>query len=626
MKHDKRRLTRDGRIRVVFFLVGLLLLTLPGLTAAQESKASQTPPDAVAGFEVYYEIGCDGCHGAGGAGDGEGIGQLPVAPPNFTDPDYRKTAVPRELFDAITNGNMESLMPPFGPTSPMAIEEDGRWDLVASVYSFATPNEAVANGQAVYEEACAACHGETGAGDGPEAADFDPAPTNLADPAYWVDLSNEMVFASLESSAQESDAIDGHEYSLSDDVLWDAVDYARTFSYRYFNPNAPAEPIQAALISGQVSNGSTGEIVTDGSVRLRAFSPEIEQMLVMTTTIDADGRFQFDVTEVSPDWVYMTNTEYEGLNFSSDVAQINPAQPELDLPLTVFDLTDDPAVVNIEQVHMVVDFFGDRMQVTELYIFNNGDTAVFVGETGNPDEGTVKVYVPDAAENLNFQRAFSAMESFVPANEVIPTADGWADTIPLRPGRSNASLVVTYDLPYEDGLDLVHDLAYDTNSATVILPEAGVTVEGEGWLSQGTQETAGGAFLSYMQTSLGAGDALAIALEGSPEFPETPPSGSAGNVIDPRNQTAEIIIGVAAFLMVALGAVYVVINRRSPNDEEDYEYDEDEVVEDGRDIDALLQRLADLDDAFENGQIEEKQYQQQRSQLKAELALIWPRD
>lgn len=40
-------------------------------------------------------------------------------------------------------------------------------------------------GARIYRTSCSACHGAERAGDGPAAAAIKPAPTNLADPAWW---------------------------------------------------------------------------------------------------------------------------------------------------------------------------------------------------------------------------------------------------------------------------------------------------------------------------------------------------------------------------------------------------------------------------------------------------------
>ncbi len=40
-------------------------------------------------------------------------------------------------------------------------------------------------GKRVYGDRCAACHGDSGGGDGPGAAALDPKPRNFRDPDFW---------------------------------------------------------------------------------------------------------------------------------------------------------------------------------------------------------------------------------------------------------------------------------------------------------------------------------------------------------------------------------------------------------------------------------------------------------
>ncbi len=601
----------NRRRRVISFAALLLLIVFSfswaAVAQAQEPLEPPSTPDAENGSQFFADR-CANCHGANGEGDGEMAAKLPLPPRDFTDPAYLRTAVPATMFQTLTEGRLDAGMPPFGPASTNPIAEADRWDLIANVFSVGTPPETIDAGRIVYEENCLSCHGEQGMGDGPEAGDQETQPTDLTDLRYWSSRSNEMIFAAL-----QDETIPGHVYTLDDAQLWDVTDYSRTFSYTYFDPQAALEPIPLAVIGGLITNGSTGEILDSGTVTLRGYTTDLEEVLTETTTVQPDGSYRFELADIPPDLVYMPSVEYDDLSYNGSPDRFSRSDPQLDMPIVVFSKTADPDVVSVEQVHMVLEFAEDRVMVSEIYIINNNDTAVFTGETGDAGDGVFELVLPAGAENVNFQRSFGSVSNFLPAREVIQTDVGWADTVPLRPGEGSMNLLATYELPFEDGVTVAHPLFYDTANATILMPDVGVSVVEGDWINQGTQQMgAAGTFLSYARSGLEAGEALSFELDGRINPRDTAPAAVGGSNSLQGDSTTGMIIGAAVFLLVAVGAVFTVRSWQNSAAE----------METG-DTEQILQAVANLDDAYEAGAIDEKQYQAQREKLMNELAAIW---
>lgn len=603
-----RSLAGYGRVFVPVLFVLVMLGALVRVPAtAQEPVLPPTAPNANAGLELFAAR-CANCHGPQGGGDGEMVPQLPAPPIAFNAPDYRRNAQPAELFQTITNGRLEQGMPPFGPTSSNPIDEDGRWALLAAIYTLATPPEAIASGEGLFADNCSACHGESGQGDGPGAGDFAAPLTDLTAVNYWFNRSNADVFTAMQQA-------EGHDYTLGDDELWDTIDYARTFSFDFADPNAP---IEMALITGSVTNGTTGAIPTGLEAQLRAFTPEFNQTLTLSAPVDADGSFSFNLTDVPANWVYVTSVVYDDLSYSSSPDQLDPASPVLDLPVTVFEKSTDPAAITVEQIHVIMDFFEDRVFVNEVYVFNNNDTAVFVGQSGDPAQGTVEVVLPTGAENVSFQRSFGTFENFLPANELFPTDRGYADVVPLRPGPSSMNLLVRYDLPYEPGMTIAHPVYYDVARATAMLPDVGVELDNDAWTPQdATQMGTAGTFLNYLSAGIAADEALNFTLAGRPQAV----ANTAGAVVPVRDNTLELVIGAIVLAAVVVGGFLAVRNWRQAEDDEAWEEEEEAVAADPQ---ALLQAIANLDDAYDAGQIDDQTYETRRAELLAELTAVWP--
>ena len=609
----RRRLALAVPLLLCLLAVGLLW---PAAGRAQDPVLPTATPDGFAGLELYADR-CANCHGESGAGDGELILQAGNTPPMPFDAAYIQQAMPSVMFQQVTNGEAAVGMPPFGPASSNPIDDPGRWNLVAAVYSLATPPDDVTAGQTVYTAACAACHGDTGQGDGPDAAGTDPAAGPLTDVAYWFNRSNDTVFADLAPGV-----IPAHTYDLPEADLRRVVDFARTFSYTFADPAVLNEPIAAGTISGVLSNGTSGATLADTPVTLRAFTPDLQETLTLTGTTDAGGAFQFDVTDTPPDWVYIVGASYEGLSFNSRADQLSRTKTALDMPVTVFDQTTDAAAISIAQLHVVMEFAADQVQVSQLYIINNSEQAVYVGPTGNPDEGVFEVAVPEGAQNLSFQRSFSGMESFLPASDFVATARGWADPLPVRPGDAALTLLVQYALPYSDGVTISHPLFYDTASGAIILADNGVQVGGADWV-EGTPQSfgEGQVFRNFGHAPLAAGQTMTIQLQGRPSVVND----ASGVAVANRNTTNELLIGGGTLLLAAVGGIFLWRywqGRRETAEEPAPAYAAPAAAT-TTERDALLRQIAVLDDAFEAGRLDEADYRAQRDQLKRRLAAVW---
>ncbi|MBK8799837.1 MAG: cytochrome c [Anaerolineales bacterium] len=143
-------------------------------------------PFAAAGRASYLE-NCAPCHGEQGLGDGPTVADLPSPPTAFADQAAMWELSPAMLFHTTKFGRLQKLMPPWSNQ----LTDDEIWNTVAFAWSLHTEEAATAAGALLYAESCAACHGDAGAGDGPEAEgnlnDFtDLADTTLpARPIGW---------------------------------------------------------------------------------------------------------------------------------------------------------------------------------------------------------------------------------------------------------------------------------------------------------------------------------------------------------------------------------------------------------------------------------------------------------
>jgi cytochrome c oxidase cbb3-type subunit I/II len=125
-----------------------------------------------------FAVNCASCHGSTGKGDGKASASLLPRPANLTAARFSDERLSSVLWNGITG----SAMPPWRQLPA----EDLR-ALVAYIDSLhvasASPSTQepanLAEGKALFAAACASCHGDTGAGNGPAAGALAPAPTNF---------------------------------------------------------------------------------------------------------------------------------------------------------------------------------------------------------------------------------------------------------------------------------------------------------------------------------------------------------------------------------------------------------------------------------------------------------------
>lgn len=93
--------------------------------------------------------------------------------------------------------------------------------------------EAIAAGESLYAVNCAACHGETGMGDGAAAAGLDPKPASLADEHMMSELTDGYLYWRISTGgAMEpfNSAMPAWGETLTEDQVWQLVSFVRSIS------------------------------------------------------------------------------------------------------------------------------------------------------------------------------------------------------------------------------------------------------------------------------------------------------------------------------------------------------------------------------------------------------------
>ncbi len=85
--------------------------------------------------------------------------------------------------------------------------------------------DAATAGAEVFKTNCAACHGETGLGDGPAGAALDPAPKNLAE--LQAQAGDDYLFWRI-TTGKEGTSMVAWKGVLTEEQIWQTVSFMRT--------------------------------------------------------------------------------------------------------------------------------------------------------------------------------------------------------------------------------------------------------------------------------------------------------------------------------------------------------------------------------------------------------------
>jgi mono/diheme cytochrome c family protein len=595
-----------------------IVSTLPPTTPLPTEVAYPlAPPDIALGAKLFAAH-CTECHGANGAGDGALVksGQIATPPASFLNSDTAQGQTPRDWFDTISNGRIEKLMPPW-KTSLSASE---RWAVALYTYTLSYQPQQIVLGKKVWQAHCAECHGEIGKGDGPKAQTLNRPIGNLLKQSEIVALSDKTMYTIINEGAPP--AMPAFADKLTEDERRAAVAYTRTLSLNSAAAVAQSSPSQpattpevattpepsapnAAIIStmrgvasGRITNGTAASSVPP-NLKVTLLVRNNGSVQQIEATAGADGGFTIKDVPLVDGGDYVAAVVYRDHVFTSDFVKGDTKNPTLNLPVQIYEFTEDASVISITGVVAQVSVTGENLEVREVVRFKNNSDRVFTTtqDLGNSRFASVIVPLPPGAQVISFddpQRYIVAQDKF----SII-------DTAPVMPGEDHLAVVV-YILPYDGKgavIEQAVNYALEGQVRLLLYPETLLATSQQ--LPQRGPETLGAkTYQSYGATlKLKAGDAIHYELKGS--------AGAAASDVSTATPASGNNLLIALLLIIGGASVLIglVLFTRARGSRSKQQL-----------IDALVRQIAEIDDQHSAGQLNHDLWHRQRAQLKTRLA------
>ncbi len=360
------------------------------------------------------------------------------------------------------------------------------------------------------------------------------------------------------------------------------------------------------VLFGQVINGTAGAALPPGlTVTLQGFKGT-EFLPPQTTTADAEGRFRFSGLETGEDYSYVVYTEYLGIQYGTDALKFGSGQNQMEATLFIYETTASDEAISISRIHYIITVSGGALIVDEVQSFSNSGDRTYIGAepaAGGP-RTTVRFVPPPQAQDVQVDEGANT-------GRFVQTADGFADTLPVIPGQSTLQVILSYAIPYDPAsTTLTTTFLYPTRAVNVFLSDSGVEMSSQQMMLMGRMGEGAQAYVGYVGQNFAKGDTLTLQFKGAAKTgaATTAPAGGLST-------TGYVLIaGGLVLLLAALAVAYSSLRRRQPAaaaDEEPLPCDDE--------CEELLAAIADLDDLFDAGELDEETYRRRRQALKARL-------
>lgn len=351
-------------------------------------------------------------------------------------------------------------------------------------------------------------------------------------------------------------------------------------------------------------NGTTGKPV--GPVKVVVVDPRHGMVTEEEIRTDAEGKFSAPGLNDKIS-MFLVQVSHQGVTYTEIV---QPLKDVAEVEIEVYDTTPSWEGVRVSLPHFMARVSQDTLSIDRLFIISN---------LTNPPRTVVghgagfKVRIPE--EKLRIASVFATSLGFPISMDPRPTDTPGEYTIefPFKPGETQVG--VSFDVAYpESGYVYSESLFYPLDELVVMAESPDMEIISRRLELGEPQEIRGSK--AYRLSGLQRGAELDLAFRGGAAPAQ--PHASGHEIAALREPRETVSVALIASLTLLLVLVLAFAAKSSP-----VETDRDAVLASRRD--AILARIARLDDLFEMGTVPEPLYREKRTELIGTLAPIMHR-
>ncbi len=367
-----------------------------------------------------------------------------------------------------------------------------------------------------------------------------------------------------------------------------------------------AQPSDTISLEGRVVNGTSGgEIPVNLPVTLHVVDGDAGSVATFQDTADEPGRFVFADVPVQDSASYVLVADYAGMRYNE---LLEPAQLNRPAELTVYEVTRDIAVINVERQAMLITDINEadrEIHVLEVLSINNTSDTTLLPELTN-------ITNPAAINFLRFSLPTGAGELDVQSNlaggDIIPIGTGFAITAPVLPGAHQ--IAYTYKFPYAgDSVTFNQRLIQGALLYQILAPTALAQIQITPLEVRPRIDLEGTTYLVWEARDVPPRQGITL------QFANLPQPGLTARIGQAALSAELWLTAIPVLLAASLGVLLLYAWFRGQREVAVG----DAATADSERRQTLVQTIAVLDESFARGEIPEKEYRANREALLRQL-------
>lgn len=350
------------------------------------------------------------------------------------------------------------------------------------------------------------------------------------------------------------------------------------------------------VIEGSIVNKTAGGgSVANVPITLKIYLNDAETGSSNTKT-DADGKFTFKNLITTKSYGYQITLKYQGADYNGDRLTFGATETTKAAELAVYDSTTSDAAIKVTNAHTIISAVEGGIQVKEYYQFINESDRTYIGTGDGQDTRTLRFTVPKEATGLEYGLDFMQCCAVL-------SDGGVADSMAILPGPRE--MLFSYKInPSSGTYNLAQKMIYPVASYNLLVQSGVIQVSSDKLAPGQPIQIEGNRLNDYTTKNIAPGEVITAQLSNLP---------ASSN---PWSTVRWIALALVVLASV-FGSFYVLKKRTK-------EQPQPVSVEGSfsRRKRRLLMELAELDENFENGKVEEGTYRQLRAAKKQQLVSL----